>query len=155
VKITDLESAIIVATQAHRGVPDKQKKAYILHPLRVMLRVPEEAQIVAILHDVIEDTKVKLKDLQLDPHQEAALDGVTRRYDSKKKPLETYKEFIERIALLAGKAGRIARIVKLADLADNLGRLTPDLEEMAEKRYFPAQERLREAQEIFNEELLP
>jgi (p)ppGpp synthase/HD superfamily hydrolase len=53
----DLERAIEIAASAHRGQVDKADKPYILHPLRVMLACTDvTAQIVAVLHDVIEDT---------------------------------------------------------------------------------------------------
>jgi (p)ppGpp synthase/HD superfamily hydrolase len=52
-----LEKAIAIAVEAHRGQKDKSGAPCILHPLRVMTRVTtEDEQIVAILHDVVEDT---------------------------------------------------------------------------------------------------
>ena len=60
-----IEKALQIAAQAHEGQKDKEGQPYILHPLRVMSRVEgEEAQIVAILHDVVEDTTVTLDDLR-------------------------------------------------------------------------------------------
>ena len=44
-----LEKAIELAARAHAGQKDKQNFPYILHPLRVMMRVQdEEAQMVAV-----------------------------------------------------------------------------------------------------------
>jgi len=52
-----LEKALALAVDAHRGQKDPAGKPYILHPLRVMARVQtEDEQVVAILHDVVEDT---------------------------------------------------------------------------------------------------
>ena len=52
-----LEDAIALAVEAHRGQRDKAGQTYILHPLRVMLRLETEAErMAAILHDVVEDT---------------------------------------------------------------------------------------------------
>jgi (p)ppGpp synthase/HD superfamily hydrolase len=52
-----LERAIALAAKAHEGQYDKGGAAYILHPLRVMARVTTpEQRIVAVLHDVLEDT---------------------------------------------------------------------------------------------------
>ena len=60
-----LEDAILLATEAHRGQKDKAGVPYILHPLRVMLRMETEAdRIVAVLHDVVEDSGVTVSDLQ-------------------------------------------------------------------------------------------
>ncbi len=52
-----LEDAIALAVEAHRGQKEKTGEPYILHPLRVMFRVETEIErVVAVLHDVIEDT---------------------------------------------------------------------------------------------------
>lgn len=59
-----LEKAIVIATQAHTAQVDKGGNPYILHPLRVMLKMStEEEMVAAVLHDVIEDTKVNADDL--------------------------------------------------------------------------------------------
>ena len=48
-----LERAIEIAARGHAGQTDKAGAPYILHPLRVMLRLADEAgRIAAILHDV-------------------------------------------------------------------------------------------------------
>ena len=59
-----LELAIEIAIKAHKGSVDKQDKIYILHPIRVMVSVEAiEEKIVAILHDVVEDTDITFEDL--------------------------------------------------------------------------------------------
>ncbi len=108
-----IEEAIIWATEVHRGQVDKAGNPYILHPLRVMLRMTSaEARFVAILHDTIEDSEHTLDDLRALGYSEtiiAAVDAITRRDG------ETYEEFILRL-----KPNPLARAVKLADLLDNL-----------------------------------
>jgi (p)ppGpp synthase/HD superfamily hydrolase len=54
--MSTLERAIVIAAEGHAGATDKAGAPYILHPLRMMLRLssPEE-RIVAVLHDVVED----------------------------------------------------------------------------------------------------
>jgi (p)ppGpp synthase/HD superfamily hydrolase len=48
----DLEDAIALAALAHRGQRDKNGAPYILHPLRLMLRMETDPRrIVAVLHD--------------------------------------------------------------------------------------------------------
>jgi len=60
-----LEKAIQLAVEAHRGQRDKAGQPYILHPLRVMLRMGTDGErIVAVLHDVIEDGDWTLQRLQ-------------------------------------------------------------------------------------------
>ncbi len=51
-----IEDAIFIALQVHQGQKDKAGSSYILHPLRLMLRMRTEGEMmVAVLHDVIED----------------------------------------------------------------------------------------------------
>jgi (p)ppGpp synthase/HD superfamily hydrolase len=108
-----LEDAIALAVEAHRGQKDKNGAPYILHPLRVMFRVETEIErIVAILHDVVEDTGRTFDDLRAMGFSEeviAALDCVTKREG------EPYDDFVERSA-----SNPIAYRVKLADLEDNM-----------------------------------
>jgi (p)ppGpp synthase/HD superfamily hydrolase len=108
-----LEDAIILAAEAHRGQMDKGGKPYILHVLRVLLRQRDEnAQIVAALHDVIEDTHLTQADLRRAGYKGeicAAVDCLTRLEG------EPYEDMIDRVA-----ANPIAREVKLADLEDNM-----------------------------------
>jgi hypothetical protein len=55
--MSTLEHAIALAACAHAGQVDKAGQPYILHPLRVMLRLSgADERIVAVLHDVVEDT---------------------------------------------------------------------------------------------------
>ena len=108
-----LEDAIVLATQAHRGQVDKVGQPYILHLLRVMLRLEgEAAQMAGILHDLVEDTDYSFDDLRALGYAEEllqALDCLTRR------PEESYEQFIERAS-----ANPLARRVKRADLEDNM-----------------------------------
>lgn len=111
--MSDLESAIAIAVEAHKGQTDKAGRPYMLHPLRMMLRLTDEIDmIVAALHDVVEDTDWTMDRLRERGFSEtvlAALDGVTNRAG------ETYEDFIERAA-----CNPISRRVKLADLEDNM-----------------------------------
>ena len=135
-----LAQAIALAALAHDGQTDKAGQPYILHPLRVMLHCQgEDAQICAVLHDVVEDTPWTLEALRKAGYTEnvlAALDHVTRR------PEESYEQFIDRVL-----EDPLACLVKLADLADNqdlsrLSEITPrDRERL--RRYQEAEKRIR------------
>lgn len=109
----NLESAVKIAVEAHEGQKDKYGAPYILHPLRVMARVGSESEkIVAILHDVVEDTDWTFDDLRKEGFPAEiieALDCVTKREG------EAYEDFVKRSA-----ANALARRVKLADLEDNM-----------------------------------
>ncbi len=112
-KIGTIKDAILIAAQAHKGIKDKTGAPYILHPLRMMMRMKSEAEMMtAILHDVVEDSSWTVERLREKGFSEAVLEAVecvTNREG------ESYEEFIER-------AGRnpIARQVKIADLEDNM-----------------------------------
>lgn len=107
-----LERAIAIAATAHTGQVDKGGAPYILHPLKVMLRMNTlEERIVAVLHDVVEDCGVSLAVLRKEGFSEevlSAVESVTRI------PGESYEDFVERAAL-----NPIGRSVKLADLEEN------------------------------------
>ncbi|MDH1571774.1 GTP pyrophosphokinase [Pseudomonas sp. GD03746] len=110
--MSTLERAIVVAIKAHEGQYDKGGAAYILHPLRVMMQVSTpEQRIVAVLHDVIEDTPLTLSDLAREGFTLkilAALLALSRRDG------ESYEDFVVRLG-----CDPLARTVKMADLADN------------------------------------
>src|SRR5271166_4536534 len=60
-----LDRAIAFAVLKHSGQKDKGGNSYIRHPLRVMEKMDsEDEMIVAILHDVVEDTPTTLNDLK-------------------------------------------------------------------------------------------
>ena len=108
-----LEDAIAIASLAHKGQTDKAGNIYLLHPLRMMMQMKSEAaMMVAVLHDVVEDTDWTFERLREHGFSEeilTALDCVTNREG------ESYEEFIER-----AKTNEIAREVKIADLEDNM-----------------------------------
>src|ERR1700752_2724217 len=102
-----LERAIELAARAHAGQRDKEGLPYVLHPLRVMMAVgPGDAQIVAVLHDTLEDTDLTEDDLRREGFSEdiiAAVKAVTRGKS------ERYSEYVVRSSRTDA-----ARQVKLA-----------------------------------------
>lgn len=141
-----LAHAVAIAARVHEGQRDKAGAPYILHPLRLMARAqtPQE-RIVAVLHDVAEDSEghadpalryplFRLRAEGFTGEVGDAVDLLTRR----KEAGETYEAFVERIATTLGPAGETARRVKILDLEDNMS-LTR-LREPGEKDW----ERLRE-----------
>lgn len=112
--MSDLETAIRIAVEAHAGQVDKAGAPYILHPLRVMLSLSGEAERIAgVLHDVVEDCEGwSLERLRAAGFPEAVIAGIEA---VTKREGESYPEFCRR-------AGRnaIGRAVKIADLRDNL-----------------------------------
>ncbi|WP_460146435.1 HD domain-containing protein [Pseudomonas sp. S2_A02] len=107
-----LERAIAIAAAAHEGQVDKGGAPYILHPLKVMLRVSTlDERIVAVLHDVVEDCGISFDDLRNEGFSETVLMAIA---SVTKVPDESYEEFVERVA-----QNPIGRVVKLADLEEN------------------------------------
>lgn len=117
--MTLLERAIEIALRAHAGQVGKDGSPYILHPLRLMSRMEtDEERIVAVLHDVVEDSEVTFEDLRAIGFSETVLEALQLLTHDKSTP---YEEYVERI-----KPHPLARKIKLADLEDNsnLRRLT-------------------------------
>ena len=107
--------ALSFAVKAHDGQYDKAGEPYILHPIAVSAQLKsEDEKILALLHDVVEDTSYTLEDVAALGFQDLtdALDCLSRRTD------ETYKEFITRIL-----KNRLAVKVKVADIKHNLSRI--------------------------------
>ena len=109
-----LERAIQIAVDAHAGAKDRGGTPYILHPISVMMRCEtDEEKIVAILHDVVEDTDWTFDALRHEGFSETiieALKTVTKHSED-----EDYDEFIQR-----SLKNEIGRKVKIADLRENL-----------------------------------
>lgn len=97
----------------HHEQYDKIGVPYILHPVFVADQMDtEDETIVALLHDVVEDTPITLDDLRDKGYSDeivVAIDALTRRTD------ETYSAYIERLS-----NNKLARRVKIADLQHNL-----------------------------------
>ena len=107
-----LERAIEIAARTHAGQTDKGGAPYILHPLRVMLRVaPGAQQIVAVLHDVVEDSDVTFEDLEREGFSAEVVKGLRA---VTKVEGESYEDFVARAAL-----DPVGKAVKLADLMEN------------------------------------
>jgi len=108
----NLERALQIAVQAHAGQQDKSGAAYIFHPIRVMSRCSTpNAKIVALLHDVVEDTPVTFDQLETEGFSREVL--ATLRLVTH-LPDVPYDEYIDRIM-----TDPTAIEVKIADLEDN------------------------------------
>ncbi|MBM3712021.1 MAG: GTP pyrophosphokinase [Actinobacteria bacterium] len=125
-----LERAIEIALTSHKEQRDKAGELYVLHPLRLMMEMDTETErIVAVLHDVVEDSNGTWTFDKL--AQEGFSDEITsclRLLTHDKK--EDYFEYVRRI-----KQNPLATKVKLADLKDNLDSTRlPDIDNKTMKR---------------------
>lgn len=105
--------ALQIACQAHFGQFDKSGTSYILHPLSVMNLLEsddEELRIIALLHDVVEDSEFTLSDLELifPKRITVAVDILT------KKKGQHNQEYLDLIC-----SNKDASLVKIADLRHN------------------------------------
>lgn len=108
-----IEKAISIAVEAHRGQVDKAEKPYILHPLRLMLKMTNEKEmVVAVLHDVVEDTGWTIEKLAEEGFNSEIIEAIKLLTHNKN---ESYEKYIEKI-----KSNELATRVKIADLEDNM-----------------------------------
>ena len=108
-----LEDAINLATKHHEGQFDKGGKPYIGHPMRVMEKMMlKDEKIVAVLHDIVEDTSITLQDLKDLGYNSLIVDAIDCLT---KRDGESYDKFVERTI-----TDTMASYVKLADLEDNM-----------------------------------
>ena len=109
--------ALILATRAHAGQKRLNGNNYIIHPIRVSQEVSTERQkVIALLHDVVEDTEIPLEEIQKEFGDEVAvaIDCLTRR-EGEENEKEDYDDYIKRVL-----TNKDAIAVKIADIADNL-----------------------------------
>ena len=101
------------AMQKHEGQVDKSGKPYILHPIEVALSLYKESdKVVALLHDILEDTDATVEDLValgLEDYEIEAVRLLTKPHK------EDYMHYVRRVA-----ENPIARRVKMADLRHNM-----------------------------------
>ena len=107
-----LNKAIEIARTALEGMIDEHGNPYMEHSFRIMEQMDtEEEKIVAVLHDVVEDTEVSLSDLQGYGFDRTILETVgqlTKRSDM------TYFDYIDDIS-----GSELATKIKIAEVNDN------------------------------------
>ena len=106
------DAALAIASKAHDGQIDKGGQPYINHPIAVaeLVESPTE-KIVALLHDVCEDTDVTIDDLRAAGFSDNVLDAVQA---ITKINGESYEEYMDRVA-----KNPVATAVKIADMMHN------------------------------------
>ena len=135
----DTKKALRLCFDAHINQTDKSGLPYVFHPFHLAEQMKtEETTIVALLHDVVEDTDITLEDLQEKGFNKEIIDAIalmTHDDDT------DYMDYVREI-----KKNPIAKAVKLADLKHNsdLSRMDVIDEKVLERRkkYLEAVERL-------------
>lgn len=143
-KLISPERVVEIVNDAHKGQTDLAGKPYVHHPIRVAnMMVQPRHQMIALLHDVLEDSLITENYLI---NQGVPMDAVFTLRRLTKVKGQTYDEYIE------GMVDDLdAVVVKLGDLRDNMdmSRL-PEIGEREIKRlkkYHKAYKRLTQALE--------
>ena len=136
------KKAIKLCYEAHAGQTDKSGLPYVHHPLHLAEQMDdEESTVVALLHDIAEDTSYTLDDLESMGFGDAVIDALRLlTYDES----VSYLDYVREIA-----KNPLAKKVKLADLDHNsdLTRLDHEPTEQDLERY----QKYQKAREILME----
>lgn len=134
------KKALKLCFEVHKNQVDKGGMPYVFHPFHLTEQMTDEnTTVVALLHDVVEDTDYTIEDLRNMDFNEEILEAISLMTYSKDVP---YMEYIAEI-----KKNPIAKTVKLADLKHNSNLSRLDIvDEKATKRA----QKYREAIKLLN-----
>lgn len=106
------KKALKLCFDAHKDQVDKSGMPYVFHPFHLAEQMTDEDMtIVALLHDVIEDTDYTFEDLEQMGFEENIIEALKLMTHEEGVP---YMEYVAEI-----KKNPIAKAVKLADLRHN------------------------------------
>lgn len=109
----NLQRALEIAVESHKNQVQKDGTPYALHPIRLSISLQsEEQKIVALLHDVVEDTDWTFENLVDEGFSVNVIEALRLLTHTDGSP---YEEYIDRLA-----SNPLARSVKKADLTDNM-----------------------------------
>ena len=106
------KKALALCFQAHKDQLDKGGIPYVFHPFHLAEQMTDEdTTVLALLHDVVEDTPYTLDDLARMGFSPRVLEALALMTHD---PAIPYMDYVAKI-----KANPLARAVKLADLRHN------------------------------------
>ncbi|MBT4120819.1 MAG: bifunctional (p)ppGpp synthetase/guanosine-3',5'-bis(diphosphate) 3'-pyrophosphohydrolase [Candidatus Magasanikbacteria bacterium] len=124
-----LKLAYDFADSAHKGQKRKSGEPYIIHPLATAhiladLRIDVAIVMAALLHDVPEDTKVTLEEVEKNfgPEVASMVKGITKLGKLKYRGVERYIENLRKMFVAMAEDIRVM-ILKFADRIHNLSTL--------------------------------
>ncbi|MDE6302959.1 MAG: GTP pyrophosphokinase [Clostridia bacterium] len=133
----EVNKALRFMIKAHEGQVDKQGLPYLIHPLSVASDMENETlTVIALLHDVLEDTDYTEEDLLNEGFSVEVVDALKLLKHEHGVP---YLEYVENL-----KHNDMARRVKIADLKHNLilerfdGEIPQHVLDKMRDCYFPA-----------------
>lgn len=110
---TDMtKKALLLSFEAHKNQRDKGGMPYVFHPFHLAEQMTDEiSTVVALLHDVVEDTSYTFEDLAEMGFPSAVIDALKLLTHEGGVP---YMDYVREI-----KTNSVAAAVKLADLRHN------------------------------------
>lgn len=106
------KKALKLCFEAHKEQVDKSGIPYVFHPFHLAEQMQtEETTVVALLHDLVEDTDYTIEDLTRMGFDETITDAIALMTHADDVP---YMDYVREI-----KNNPIAKAVKLADLKHN------------------------------------
>lgn len=106
------KKALKLCFQAHKEQLDKSGMPYVFHPFHLAEQMDtEDTTVIALLHDVVEDTDYTLDDLTKLGFSASIIEALALMTHDPKMP---YMEYVEKIS-----SNPLATKVKLADLRHN------------------------------------
>jgi len=111
--MSNLQRALEIAVESHKNQKQKDGTPYALHPIRLSMSLQsEEHKIVALLHDVVEDTDWTFEDLVGEGFSANVIEALRLLTHTDGS---SYEDYVERLA-----SNPLAKVVKIADLTDNM-----------------------------------
>ena len=134
------KKALKICFEAHKEQVDKSGMPYVFHPFHLAQQMDDEySTVVALLHDVVEDSEITLDELAKEFPSEIIEAIALMTHDSSVE----YFDYIKEI-----KQNALARKVKLADLKHNSDKSRLDVvtekDEVRYQKYLKATEILME-----------
>lgn len=106
------KKALKLSFEAHKNQVDKSGMPYVYHPFHLAEQMEtEDAVIVALLHDVVEDTNYTIDDIKEIGFSKRVIEALELMTHDKSVP---YMDYVAKI-----KNNPIAKAVKIADLKHN------------------------------------
>ena len=106
------KKALRICFDAHKDQVDKTGMPYVFHPFHLAESMKDEyTTVLALLHDVVEDTDRTIDDLRAEGFPDEVLEALSLLTHD---PAVDYMDYVREI----GK-NRLARAVKIADLRHN------------------------------------
>ncbi len=123
------KKALNICFEVHKEQVDKSGMPYVFHPFHLAEQMTDEVTtVVALLHDVAEDSDITFEDLEKEGFEKAVIDALKLLTHKDKSIL--YMDYVAKI-----KDNPVAKAVKLADLKHNTDLTRLDvIDEKALKR---------------------